>query len=166
MTVDHTDKQADIEEIKRLKALYFRSMDTKDWSTFRSLFTEDVIVDVSQAFHPADYEGRPIERGLPRSEPDPKMVIHGLDAFMVEQHRHLTGVSTVHHGHMPEIDILSPEEASGIWAMEDKLRWPAGSSIRTMHGYGHYHERYRKVNGRWRIASLRLTRIRVDREPG
>jgi hypothetical protein len=31
-----------------------------------------------------------------------------------------------------------------------------------MHGYGHYHETYEKVDGRWRIKSSKLTRLRED----
>jgi hypothetical protein len=48
--------------------------------------------------------------------------------------------------------------------MEDKLRWPPGSPIHTLHGYGHYHETYEKVDGRWRIKTITLTRVRVDTE--
>ena len=29
-------------------------------------------------------------------------------------------------------------------------------------GWGHYHERYRRVDGQWLIAYRRLERIRVD----
>jgi hypothetical protein len=31
-----------------------------------------------------------------------------------------------------------------------------------MHGYGHYHETYEKVDGAWRIKSTTLTRLRTD----
>ena len=48
--------------------------------------------------------------------------------------------------------------------MEDKLRWPAGAPIRTLHGYGHYHETYEKTDAGWRIKTIRLTRLRVDVE--
>jgi len=68
-------------------------------------------------------------------------------------------VTTVHHGHMPEIELTSPTTATGTWAMEDELWWPEGGPIRYMHGYGHYHETYRKDDGTWRIASLTLTRL-------
>ena len=71
-------------------------------------------------------------------------------------------VNTVHHGHMPEIDILSDTEATGIWAMEDKLWWPEGAPLTAMHGYGHYHERYVRTDDGWRIARTTLTRLRVD----
>jgi len=50
---------------------------------------------------------------------------------------------------------------------EDKLRWAEGSDspIRALHGYGHYHETYRKIDGEWRIQSMKLTRLRLDTEP-
>jgi hypothetical protein len=59
---------------------------------------------------------------------------------------------------MSEIDILSDSEARGIWAMEDIVEFTEG----LLHGYGHYHETYRKVGGSWKIATLRLTRTRVS----
>jgi hypothetical protein len=71
----------------------------------------------------------------------------------------LADVVTVHHGHMPEIELTSPTTATGIWSMEDMLRWPEGHE---MHGYGHYHETYEKVGGAWRIKSSRLSRLRMD----
>jgi hypothetical protein len=48
--------------------------------------------------------------------------------------------------------------------MEDMLRWPEGAPMQAMHGYGHYHETYEKVDGQWRIASIQLSRLRVDIE--
>ena len=37
----------DIEEIKRLKARYFRMMDTKDWDGLAQVFTDDVEIDMT-----------------------------------------------------------------------------------------------------------------------
>ena len=75
----------------------------------------------------------------------------------------LAGVVTVHHGHMPLIQILSPTTASGIWAMEDLLIWPKGRRpdgvAGRVHGYGHYHETYSRESAGWRIKTLRLTRL-------
>jgi len=39
----------DIEAIRRLKARYFRTMDTKDWVGMRQVFTDDVVIDTSEA---------------------------------------------------------------------------------------------------------------------
>jgi uncharacterized protein (TIGR02246 family) len=131
----------DIEAIKQLKARYFRLMDTKDWAGFRALFTDDVRVDVS-----GDGAG----------------VFEGVEAFMAMLEPTLAEVVTVHHGPMPEIELTSPTTATGIWAMEDMLRFPEATGIGELHGYGHYHETYVKDAGGWRIASTRLARLRLD----
>ncbi len=128
----------DLEEIRQLKARYFRTMDTKDWDGMRTVFTDGVVMDTTE------------------SGGD---VISGADAFMAFLSKTLAEVVTVHHGHMPEIALTSPTTATGVWAMEDKLRWPDGT---TMHGYGHYHETYELSDGSWRIASSKLTRLRTD----
>jgi uncharacterized protein (TIGR02246 family) len=131
----------DIEAIKQLKARYFRHLDTKDWSALRQVFADDVVVDTT------DSGGR---------------VVSGADAFVAALRRILDGVATVHHGHMPEIRLTSDTTAEGTWAMEDLLRFPDGSEL---HGWGHYHETYEKSAGEWRIKTLRLTRLRLDRHP-
>jgi hypothetical protein len=71
-------------------------------------------------------------------------------------------VVTVHQCHTPEIDVTGATMASGVWAMEDMLRWPDGTEL---HGYGHYHEIYEKAGGRWRIKRSELTRLRMDFTP-
>jgi hypothetical protein len=131
----------DIEAIKQLKARYFRFIDTKQWSQLREVFTPNVHIDVSG------------EGGG---------VYHGVDDFLAMLEPTLRDVVTVHHGHTPEIELTSPDTATGIWAMEDMLRFPEGGPIAELHGYGHYHETYVKQDGEWRIASLELVRLRVD----
>jgi uncharacterized protein (TIGR02246 family) len=128
----------DIEAIKQLKARYFRTMDMKDWSGMRRVFTDDVTMDTTSS------GGN---------------VVTGGDAFLEFLRGVIGDVVTVHHGHTPEIEITSPTTATGIWAMEDMLRWPDG---RELHGYGHYHETYEKIDGAWRIKTSKLTRLRVD----
>jgi hypothetical protein len=39
----------DIEAIRQLKARYFRTMDTKDWTAMRRVFADDVVMDTSEA---------------------------------------------------------------------------------------------------------------------
>jgi hypothetical protein len=74
----------------------------------------------------------------------------------------LNEVVTVHQCHTPEIDVTSTDAATGIWAMEDMLRFPDGSEL---HGYGHYHEKYAKIGDKWRISATTLTRLRMDFTP-
>jgi uncharacterized protein (TIGR02246 family) len=128
----------DMEAIKQLKARYFRTMDTKDWVTMRQVFTDDVLMDTT------DSGGD---------------IVAGADRFLAFLREVLDAVVTVHHGHTPEIELTSASSATGIWAMEDMLRWPDG---RELHGYGHYHETYEKGDGVWRIKSSTLTRLRMD----
>ena len=69
-------------------------------------------------------------------------------------------VVTVHHGHTPEIDLTSPTTATGVWAMEDMLRWPVASSCTA----SAYHETYDRADGTWRIKHS-LARRADFREP-
>jgi hypothetical protein len=75
--------------------------------------------------------------------------------------------TTVHQGHTPEIVLTGPASARGIWAMSDYVEFaePAregrAKGYRGFVGAGHYEEEYRKVDGKWLICSMRLTRLRV-----
>lgn len=136
-----------IEEIGRLKASYFRCLDTKDWACIATLFTPDAT---------AVYN---VEGSGDLATPDnPVTGNEAIAAFIQRAVEHLV---TIHHGHMPEIEITSPTTATGIWAMLDILQEPGGENL--VHGWGHYHETYERIDGRWQIKTLRLTRLRVDR---
>jgi uncharacterized protein (TIGR02246 family) len=128
----------DIEAIRQLKARYFRTMDTKDWAAMREVFTDDVVIDTSEAGGD---------------------LVTGADAFMAFLQGALAGAVTVHQGHMPEIELTSATTASGTWALNDIVIWPNGMRL---DGYGHYHETYEKGADGWRIKSSRLTRLHVD----
>ncbi|EQB00037.1 nuclear transport factor 2 family protein [Sphingobium baderi] len=134
-----------IEEISVLKARYFRFADTQDWNALRDLFTPDATL-----FFP---EGQ--EKPLPRDE------------SIAHIKKVLAGVVSVHHGHMPEIELLSADHATGIWAMEDLVFFPPDrareTGVESVHGFGHYHEEYVRRNGRWSIHRLKLTRLRLER---
>lgn len=148
--MDRVDRLEAIDAIRTLKARYFRTMDTKDWDGYQAVFTPDLIADFREA----------------TGVRDESQLSHGASAYVAPLAAMLQDVQTVHHGHMSEIVIESATTARGIWAMEDKL-WPTTGSVlpfRWLHGYGHYHERYVKQDDGWRIAEIRLTRLRVDIE--
>lgn len=128
----------EIEEIKQLKARYCRLLDTKDWAAWRTLFADDFLSDTSPA------GGK---------------VIRGADEFVAFTRKSLRGQATVHQVHAPEIELTSPTTARGVWALEDVVRFGPGVNLR---GYGHYHETYEKLDGRWRFTSSTLTRLRED----
>jgi hypothetical protein len=153
-----------LEEIKQLKARYFRCMDTKDWAGYEAVFAPDATIDSSEAYTPRDFSGAILEtNGQPAQQPNPAWRFTNPKEFVMDLKKELGGVSTVHHGHMPEIQFTSDTTAKGVWAMEDKLRWRPGSGRgKEMHGYGHYVETYQKGPDGWRIKSLKLTRVRID----
>jgi len=128
----------DIEQIRQLKARYFRTMDAKDWDGMRQVFTDDLLMDTTGA------GGR---------------VTTSADEFMAILRETLDGTITVHQGHMPEIELTSATTATGIWALNDIVIWPNGVRL---DGYGHYHETYEKGPDGWRIKSSTLTRLHAD----
>ncbi len=68
---------------------------------------------------------------------------------------------TIHHGHMPEIEVLDDVTARGIWAMEDELRDRAHRLV--LRGRGHYHETYELLPTGWAIKTARISRLALER---
>jgi hypothetical protein len=128
----------DQREIELLKTQYCRTLDFKEWRSFRDLFTDDFVSDTSSSGGG---------------------VIHGADDFVVFLQKTLANAVTVHQVQQPEIDLTTPTTATGIWAMLDVVRFRPGI---TLHGFGHYLETYEKLDGQWRIKSSRLTRLREE----
>jgi SnoaL-like domain len=143
--IDNSDQLGillDLEAIKHLKARYFRLLDTKCWADWGLVFATDALMEV----------------------PEANMVINGRVEIVQNVSAALEGARTVHHGHMPEIEMTGPNTAEGIWAMFDCVEWHAGDSGERvgLTGCGHYLEEYIRENGEWRIAKTRLERLRVD----
>lgn len=132
-----------IEEIRRLKARYFRCVDLREWDEFATLFAEDFVPDFGES------TSGPVDR----------------TTFVAAVENHFRSGISVHHGHEPEIEILDDTTARGLWPMYDLVESPPDSGYRNHTGWGHYAETYRKVDGRWLIASTRLTRIKYVELP-
>jgi SnoaL-like protein len=141
-----TDRAA----LQELKASYFRYLDTKQWASWRELFTDDMVF----------YND---------TEPVPTTTVpmtSSGDDFVEMVSSTLVDAVTVHQGHMPEIRFVDDGNADGIWAMYDWVD-SSGSGGTSMQGFGHYHEHYfRADDGKWRIRELRLTRLRTDQTAG
>jgi hypothetical protein len=131
---------ASVEEIKRLKYRYFRTLDLKDWDSFGDCLATDVRARYgTQAMgEPLHYDSR-------------EAVVEFMSANLG------TSVITMHVANHPEIEV-DGDAASGTWAFEDTVIVPDFKvSIR---GAGYYHDTYRRdADGRWRIASTEYERV-------
>ncbi|SCW35226.1 SnoaL-like domain-containing protein [Sphingobium faniae] len=156
--MDDLQRLIAIEDIRRLKARYIRCMDTRDWDGMLEIWMPDGVLDLrlggskdeeAAALNPDRFS----EEGL----------VHGSEAI-VEFMSSIAceGFQSAHFGHMPEIDILSESEATAIWSLEDFCWWDGGRPYRTLHGFGHWHDRYVKSDGVWKISRVHISRIRVN----
>jgi SnoaL-like domain len=126
-------------ELSQAKARYCRALDTRDWTALAELMTADIEFSISDG------------------EPDPDRVA-GRDDTLAMLQSLVADTKTVHQVHMPEIDLIG-DEAQVIWAMQDRAVWNNGLSVT---GYGHYHERWVRQEGRWKIASVKLIHLIMD----
>jgi SnoaL-like domain len=141
--MDPLDRLQAVEDIRCLKARYFRFMDTKQWDQLPALFTPDMKV----------------------LTPGGAVYMDSGRAFAASLKRSLENSVSVHQGFMGEIEIIDEQNATGIWAMQDVIEWQDRHPVqgwKSIIGRGHYHETYRKADGAWRIATLTLTRLRLE----
>jgi hypothetical protein len=129
----------DVEAIKVVKARYGRAADTKDWDLLRTTVTDDFSCDTGGQGRGATV---------------------GIDAF-IERVASNPSV-TVHHALQPEIELTSATTATGVWAAHLFATTGGGGSV---DAFGHYHDTYVKVDGAWRLQSLRLEWLHREVHP-
>ena len=78
-------------------------MDTKEWAGRSDCFTDDLVKDSREVTG---------------------MLAEGRDNYTTQVKEILKDPSTVHHGHMPETELIDERSAAGVWAMEDVFRLP------------------------------------------
>lgn len=131
-----------IEEIKRLKHRYFRTLDLKLWDEFADCLAEDVSARYgTQAMDkPLHYDNRADVVDFMRNNLGP-------------------GIITIHVANHPEIDVATGgDTATGSWAFEDTVIVPDFKV--QIRGGGYYVDTYRRdADGAWRIASTQYERI-------
>lgn len=133
----------EVHAIERLKYRYMRCLDQKLWDEMEGCFAEDATASYGGGAY--SFEGREAIMGFLRSSMD--------STSFLSSHR-------VHH---PEIDLTGPDEATGVWAMEDVVvEVAAGVTIR---GAAFYTDRYVKAGGDWRIAHTGYKRTYEEIQP-
>lgn len=128
----------DIEAIKQVKHAYFRCIDTHNMAELAELMHEDVDVLLVGGSYEWKLKGR----------------AEYLAAIDKSFHKRAIGH---HNGHQPEIQILSPTEATGIWYLADNM-WILDIEAFTT-GTALYWDRYVKVDGRWKIRETKYERL-------
>lgn len=141
---EHTLSPEDRGQLEELKARYFRFADLKQWDEFGQLFTVDGVLEIPELGFRAE----------------------GRTAIVTGVRQALETAVSIHHGHTAELAKVDANHASGIWPMEDHIVWERRKDGRletkTLHGHGHYVERYRLEDGGWKIEHSYLVRLRVE----
>lgn len=151
--MSQVERTADILALQQIKARYFRGVDTGDGDLVRAILAEDCELD---------YRGCCTDPATGRDFiPAMNVVLHGRDNWASDGLSKF-GIVSVHQGHNFEVEFLTDTCASGVWSMTDRLWFPPGGPFALMTGYGHYHERYEKVDGASQIKTIQVTRIRVE----
>ena len=119
----------DIEAIKHMRATYGRAADIRDYELLRTTITDDYSCDTGAG---------------------PTV---GAGAFIERVKTNPADMQTAHHALMPEITLTSPTTATGIWAVHIMARFDDGARFDS---FGHYHDTYEKVDGKWLMKSLKL----------
>ncbi|MDX1873911.1 nuclear transport factor 2 family protein [Mycolicibacterium sp. 120266] len=137
------DELAAYQALGLAKARYCRAIDTKDWAMLSGLMLEEV------------------EFGMANDDATADMIVGRTS--VIESLQQLTaGARTVHQVYNPEIE-LSGDEARVVWAVQDHAVYDNGFSVT---GYGHYFERWMRVDDGWRVASVLLRHLIVDTASG
>lgn len=147
------ERVAAIEEIKQLKAKYWRGVDNADGDLVRGILAGDCVLD---------YRGCCTDpaSGVDHM-PQMNMLMTGRDSWQtgnLEEPR----LITVHQGHQSEIEITGEASASGVWSFTDRFFMPPGAPFKRLVGHGYYHETYEKVGGKWLLKTTRISRLHVE----
>lgn len=127
-----------LEEIRRLKYRYARTLDLKLWDEFADTFTADAV-----ATYGTHALGEPL-------------LLNGRDAIVEFMRNALAAnIITVHFMSQPEIDV-DGDEARGTWCFEDTVIAPEYKMM--IKGSAYYNDTYRREDGVWRIASTGYVR--------
>ncbi len=129
---------SDLEDIRTLKHRYFRGIDTADMALLKDLFTADVTVDYRGGGYRVELSGRE------------DMLLFLANAFH-------SGAVAMHHGHMPDITLHGPDDAEGLWYLED-IFINLEAQTHTI-GSAIYRDVYRREDGAWRIARTEYDRV-------
>jgi len=124
------DDLVEIELIKRLKYKYLRCLDQKLWDELETCFTPEATARYGGGLY--EFEGRDAIMAFLRTS-------MGTEAML-----------SSHRCHHPEIDLTGPDEATGVWALEDVVILTDVQL--NIQGAAFYTDHYVKQGDSWLIA--------------
>ena len=128
----------DIEAVKRVKHAYFRCIDTANIDELRELLHPNVHAKLVGGTYSIEFNDR---------EDYIEMVANSFNSEF----------AGMHHGHHPEIEILSETEATGTWYLQD-IAMDFRRKVKTT-GSSIYTDKYLKTNGKWQIVDTHYYRV-------
>ena len=132
------EQLSDLEEIRQLKARYFRCIDTGNEAELATVFADDVSIDLRGGGYRLQVSGKD------------NMVNFIASSFNSD-------VIAMHHGHTPEIAFTGPDHATGIWYLEDRFinrernEDTVGSAL--------YRDHYVRTPDGWKVAHSEYDRV-------
>lgn len=138
------EQLSDLEDIRQLKARYFRCIDTGAEAELATLFAEDVEIDLKGGGYRLRVQGRA------------EMVDFIGSSFNSD-------IVAMHHGHTPEIAFAGPDLAKGTWYLQDRFIDPVRGTDTV--GSSLYHDTYRRTAEGWKIAASEYERVYEEVSP-
>ncbi|KAL4778831.1 hypothetical protein BJX76DRAFT_352294 [Aspergillus varians] len=134
------------ETLQLKKSQYCRYADTHDWKSFASLFLPSLTAIFTRP------DGEIItENGVTYSFPTrDEFVAFFSNAFETQQTVHIVGPG--------ELESISEDEVSAVWSVVYHAASPGITGGWSGAGGGQYHEVWKRVEGEWFMASLKLVR--------
>ncbi|CAA0107437.1 Bile acid 7-alpha dehydratase [BD1-7 clade bacterium] len=126
-----------IEQIKQLKARYFRCLDTADFAGMKTVFADDCFIH----YRSPSYDHK-------------KQGWDEIEAFLKESFN--TRRFGMHTGHHPEISVEG-DRATGTWYLTDYFV-SLDHDIQ-IEGSALYHDQYQRIDGVWKLVRSEYDRL-------
>ncbi|KAL4881801.1 hypothetical protein BJY04DRAFT_217870 [Aspergillus karnatakaensis] len=134
------------ETIRNHKSQYARAVDTKQWGLFSFLLHPALAASVHNSDGSVSTSDGVESRFSTRKD------------YVSFLRRGFENMSSIHVVGVGELEMVGEDEVTAVWAMTYQLGSVGGvdAGVYTEIGGGHYHEVWKRLEGRWVIASLKF----------